>query len=139
MWATRNERAFDVETMRAQWRAAAKVGWLGTTVLVVSANPSVAERARSGLVGFDVVLQENLVGLYAAIVKHSAAAIVVDADFPRMAIETAIKFVRQKATSRPLPVLLYTAPHTSGNDDDDPALLVQATGATAVVEKSVDP
>jgi DNA-binding response OmpR family regulator len=105
-------------------------------ILLVTSDDELGHRLHGALPDTDVAVHASLVGLFTAAQKQQAQVVVIDADLPRIAIESAVKFLRAKAETQSLPVLLYTPPPAT--PDDDPAFFVQTCGANLFVEKSDD-
>src|ERR1043166_3402685 len=104
-------------------------------VLFVTANAGLQARA-AALSGVDVVGCDSMIRLYTAVTKHAPHVVVVDADLPAMSIDSGGKFLRSKAETKALPVLLLLS--ARNGDDDDQSVLVQTVKPDDFVDRTAD-
>ena len=105
-------------------------------VLFVTSDGALGRQLEAGLAGFDVGLHESLVGLYAAVLRQTPDVLVIDAGFPAMSLESAVKFLRSKQGTLALPVVLYL-PRPTGPDDDK-SIVVQMVKPDEFAEHTDD-
>lgn len=107
-------------------------------ILLVSKNVQLAAALKAGLAPYqmEVLVYENLLGLYPVLLREEPDVVVLDGDLPRLALEAAARFLRSKDASRRQPVLLLTG---SGEDSPDPGLLAAACQADDFLDAGAEP
>lgn len=107
-------------------------------ILLVSKDAQRVATLKAGLAPFQMAISvfENLLGLYPVILRDAPDVVMLDGDFPRLALEAASRFLRSKSVARRLPVLLLTC---GSEGSPDPGLLAAACQADDFLDVAAEP